>query len=157
MGVRIDAERVRFPAAHRGAKLAAAVVLLLGGAARGAEVVLRGDEPLGIAAALAAAALGVAIAVRTRSGPWVDAEGWHAPGRGRNRLIPWGEVTKVRVVGRGERALWGLETEPDRGPMHRWASSDLDDVAGALAAIRPWARDHAAEVVDLTSRGGKDA
>jgi hypothetical protein len=152
MGARSDADRVGFAAAHRGAKLAAAVVLLLGGVARGVEVALRGDEPLGIAAALAAAALGVAIALRARSGPWVDAEGWHAPGRGRNRLIPWEEVVKVRVLERGDRALWSLETDPDRGPMHRWASSDLADVADAVAAIRPWARDHGAEVVDLTRR-----
>jgi hypothetical protein len=150
MGVEVDAERVRFPTPHRGAKLAAAVVLVLGGLARGAEVVLRGQEWLGVAAAMAAVALGVIVAARTRTGPWVDAQGWHAPGRGRNRLIPWAEVTKVRVVASRERAVWGLETDPDRGPLTRWAHGDLDDVPEAVAAIEPWAQAHDAEVVDLT-------
>jgi hypothetical protein len=156
VGVRIDADHVRFPASHRGAKLAAAVVLLLGGVLRGAEVVLRGEEPLGIAAAVAAVALGVVIVVRTRRGPWVDTSGWHAPGRGRNRLIPWAEVTKVRVVGTGDRAVWGLETEPDRGPLTRWTSTELDEVADVVAKIRPWADDAGTEVVDLTHWDRRD-
>jgi hypothetical protein len=156
MGVQIDEARVRFPAANRGARLAAAVVLVLGGAARGAEVVVRGQEPLGVAAAVVAVALGVIVALRTRSGPWVDAHGWHAPGRGRNRTIPWAEVTKVRVLGNRDRALWGLETEPDRGPLTRWARTDLDEAADALAAIRPWAGQHGTRLVDLTHLGGRD-
>lgn len=156
MGVESDADRVRFPTPHRGAKRLAAVVLVLGGLLRGAEVVARGQEPLGIAAAVAAVTLGVAVALRTRSGPWVDAQGWHAPGRGRNQLVPWREVTKVRVVPTGDRAVWGLETDPDRGPLTRWAVTDADDVADALDAMRPWARAEDAELVDLTrGRSGR--
>jgi hypothetical protein len=153
VGVTVDAARVQFPAPYRGARLAAAAVLVLGGAVRGAEVALRGQEPLGIAAAVAAVALGVIVAVRSRTGPWVDAEGWHAPGRGRNRLIPWAEVTKLRVVATGEHALWGLETDPDRGPLTRWARTEVADVAEAVTTLRPWAEAHDVEIVDLTRRG----
>ena len=152
MGVRVEDGRVHFPVPHRGLRLAAAVVLALGGAARAVEVILRGHEPLGVAAGVAAVALGVIVAWRTRSGPWVDAEGWHAPGRGRNRRIPWDEVTKVRIVGAGGHASWGLETDPDRGPLHRWTRTPLGDVGAALDPIRQWAATHGTEVVDLTRR-----